>query len=564
MDRIRELLERLSTLTSEELTELRSLISEEFARLDGEDATAEIVAAQNELADAADQVMAQEAEREAQKAQAETDRAAARERVAKLNGDTDDESDSDVPEAADTTVDPEAAGDEPAVAAVAEPAEVVTAAGKPRAKRGLTGIKGTPSPERGGQRQGAVLTASGALREIAGQDLTDRETLARSMGELLSRMPKNGAPRGDVLVASANFRYPEERILGTDAWENSRKMEAARDALVATGGIAAPTNVDYNLGTWATADRPVRDGLLGFQATRGGLLFVQPPTLASLSSATGIWTEATDANPGAATKPVQNIAPGSTTQVYVDAVATRVGFGNMFSRFAPEQIAANTDLAIAYAARVAENNLLNKIAAASISVTTSQYLGASRDLLATLMQSMAGFRSAHRIPRSQTFTAILPDYLKDEMRIDILNEIGHGQTTELNVFDITEEQVDQYLQNLGLNVIWHIDGQPLQSSGTTYPAQLFPAQSAGALQAFPDKIVMYLFIDGTVQFLDGGRLDLGVVRDSTLDATNDYETFVETFEGIANRGFTGGVWQLVSKLIPNGASTGTVTPTAWA
>jgi len=29
-------------------------------------------------------------------------------------------------------------------------------------------------------------------------------------------------------------------------------------------------------------------------------------------------------------------------------------------------------------------------------------------------------------------------------------------------------------------------------------------------------------VTGTFQFLDGGRLDLGVVRDSTLDATNDY------------------------------------------
>lgn len=28
-----------------------------------------------------------------------------------------------------------------------------------------------------------------------------------------------------------------------------------------------------------------------------------------------------------------------------------------------------------------------------------------------------------------------------------------------------------------------------------------------------------------MQYLDGGRLDLGVVRDLTLDATNDYETF---------------------------------------
>jgi hypothetical protein len=34
-------------------------------------------------------------------------------------------------------------------------------------------------------------------------------------------------------------------------------------------------------------------------------------------------------------------------------------------------------------------------------------------------------------------------------------------------------------------------------------------------------------------FLDGGTLDLGIIRDSTLVGTNDYKMFVETFEGIA-------------------------------
>jgi hypothetical protein len=53
-----------------------------------------------------------------------------------------------------------------------------------------------------------------------------------------------------------------------------------------------------------------------------------------------------------------------------------------------------------------------------------------------------------------------------------------------------------------------------------------------------------------------------VVRDSTLDATNDYETFVETFEGIANRGFANGAIQIVTTLCPNGGSAGSVDATA--
>jgi hypothetical protein len=45
-----------------------------------------------------------------------------------------------------------------------------------------------------------------------------------------------------------------------------------------------------------------------------------------------------------------------------------------------------------------------------------------------------------------------------------------------------------------------------------------------------------MFAEGTFLFLDGGTLDLGVIRDSTLVGTNDYKMFVETFEGVAKIG----------------------------
>jgi hypothetical protein len=37
-------------------------------------------------------------------------------------------------------------------------------------------------------------------------------------------------------------------------------------------------------------------------------------------------------------------------------------------------------------------------------------------------------------------------------------------------------------------------------------------------------------------FLDGGTLDLGIIRDSTLVGTNDYKMFIETFESVAKVG----------------------------
>ena len=68
------------------------------------------------------------------------------------------------------------------------------------------------------------------------------------------------------------------------------------------------------------------------------------------------------------------------------------------------------------------------------------------------------------------------------------------------------------------------------------------------------KSAGYVFVEGSVQRLDAGRLDLGVVRDSTLDATNDYETFVEVFETVVSRGFANSGLQLILKGKPLGAS----------
>jgi hypothetical protein len=46
-----------------------------------------------------------------------------------------------------------------------------------------------------------------------------------------------------------------------------------------------------------------------------------------------------------------------------------------------------------------------------------------------------------------------------------------------------------------------------------------------------------MFAPGTVVRLNGGTLDLGVVRDSTLNLANDFQVFTEEFVGIAVAGY---------------------------
>jgi hypothetical protein len=72
------------------------------------------------------------------------------------------------------------------------------------------------------------------------------------------------------------------------------------------------------------------------------------------------------------------------------------------------------------------------------------------------------------------------------------------------------------------------------------------------MNEFTDTFVWYLFAEGTFLFLDGGTLDLGIIRDSTLVGTNDYKMFVETFEGVAKVGVES--LKVTSTISVNGAA----------
>jgi hypothetical protein len=90
-------------------------------------------------------------------------------------------------------------------------------------------------------------------------------------------------------------------------------------------------------------------------------------------------------------------------------------------------------------------------------------------------------------------------------------------------------------------------------------AQIFPAQAAGLLNGWPTVVQWYLFHEGAWLVLDGGTLDLGIVRDSTLNSQNRYQMFFEAFENIVFVGVES--LRIRSTICVNGATSGTVAPT---
>jgi hypothetical protein len=611
MDQIQQLLARISELTSTELGELRDLISSTFDTLAASDepANATIVAQLDELVLGLGAVADEETRRSTEAAESAAKLEATKAKMEALRNPVAE----DAPAEEDEPAEIEAEGEEVEgeVVEIDSPLLEPVLASAPRGSTVVGGMvpamarvtgRAAPSPTQEAPAANGVriIVAAGVPHFNPGEDLTDPMMLAKAMSETLNRK-KMSHDRTAAVVASARWDYPEDRQLGPDASSNTNKINAVcglnagryrNGSLVATGGVCLPVNVDYTVPTWSTADRPLRDALPGYQADRGGIRFVTPPdigvppitsaggdTPSGAGQSTGTWNEATDANPAGALKPVWTVECGAEQLVYVNAVTTRVQFGNMESRFAPEQVAANTQQAVAITARQAEVQLLTAIADLTVQVIPSAYLGAARDLLTSIDLLTAQYKQSHRFSTNVALTAIFPDWGKNVIRADLARELAHDNTNGRDVLAISDVQIEDWFTIRGINPVWTLDGLPAGTYGTGGSAitdQNFPtvtaanaANSGSAItpvwpgQTSTDAfmLVWFLFVEGTFQFLDGGTLDLGVVRDSLLDSTNDYETFTETFENVAFRGIE--AYQVQSMIRPTGGSAGTVAVTGY-
>lgn len=556
MDKLQELRERLGRLAELSVAEIETLKADVAAYFDevaeGE-ATPENVQILQELGNGITAIFNREGEIEKANEKAEADKEAARKIRAALDGDPNDG------DPGDGEGDDDSDGD-------GEPTDVegkvpVTAAGRrqfrsspSRMSRGAAPARISPTTT---QRGGVSLVASaGGHGKSAGAKFEDKWELANYTRDVLKSLNPTAA-NGKVIIATADWRdqYPEERRLTDNSLVNAKLMDAVSSlsALAASGGTSLPANVDYALEIYASPARQVKTALAQFLCDRGALTFRQPPTLASLASSAGVWTEATDANPDGATKALFVVPVPSAETVYVNAITTRLQFGNLMGQFDPETIAANTEYALAAAARVAETELQSLIAAACVAdVTYGPHFGAARDIFSAIDLFIANLRYTHRLDDSTIVNVMLPAYVKNMIRADRLNELAHDNAGS-DVFALTDQWIDDAFALRGIEPIWTMDALPVD--GSVYPSQQFSGFTASAaMPAYPAKVAIHAFIKGTMQFLDGGMLSLGVVRDATLDSTNDYETFSETFEGLAYRGATGQAVQCVLTLNVNGSS----------
>ena len=403
-----------------------------------------------------------------------------------------------------------------------------------------------------------AITAGADIPGIgSGAHLSNMDDVASAFAKKLHTLRNVSGGMGEQhTVATLQFEYPEDRQLAGDDSTNFGRIDKvnSRQAITAAAAVCAPLETLYDIEVCGVTDRPVRDSLARFNADRGGVRIYGAPALGNcvgLWNTTGSWSGAgklsiaTAAN-ASGTAPYTGFpaTPNATAtakgccdsvcpdprDVILDAIYACMRFSNFTTRFFPEVVKANTDLALINHARFAEQYLLNGIHGQSTKVTLALNpgVGLARAMVKAVRQAVVGIRRRNRLDANAPMRTILPVWLLDAMVADIAMQMpGDG----LESLGVAESKLRAIWSDANVNVTWALD--EVDAAGE--PVAL-TAQGAGALNGFPTTVSFPVFPEGSFLYLDGGTMDLGIVRDTSTIAANEYATFVESFENVA---FTG-------------------------
>lgn len=489
----------ISKATDEELATVETVLLAEFDKMI-DDGSSD-VAVLTEIAEAVEAVRseitnrAQAAEEAAQAVSLLAERIRP---VAETNGDPEDDSDEEAevaPEATEETTESEATAP-----AETEERELVTASADkstPKAPSASAVARRSATPEAPKPSAEVVITAAADIPGYSGGAAIDKLGLAKAM-HAKARTLSNGS--GFVPVAS--IQIPNENKLGADLSYNIDVLDRVTDPAqsLTAAGWCAPSNNLYTLFGIESGDGLI--DLPTVQITRGGLNVPNFIGITAADSALWNWTEA-DQDDAEATKPCLYIPCPSFTDYRLAAEGLCLTNGNLTDRAFPELTARFVGLTInAHLHRlsgVITQEIVDSATAVTMDAVSSSAAGS---ILNAIDVQVADYRSQYRMAVNSVLEAVFPLWTKELIRADFAMRVAPGYS------NVTDADIDAHFAARKVRVQFIHDYQPMYN--------------AAPKEAFPATLQFLLYPAGGYVRGDGGTIDLGVVRDSVLNATNDY------------------------------------------
>jgi hypothetical protein len=379
-----------------------------------------------------------------------------------------------------------------------------------------------PNPATQPPRDATVIVASADIRGFTqGSKLGGIEYLASAMQARARTLPATHGQPSFAPVAQLqrdnDFRWTLDDHSSPEEVYEILKEAANPEALVAAGGWCAPSEITYDL-----YNIVCEDGMLDVPTTgirRGGMRWPTSPSFGDLASSTGLWVWNETQDIAAATGTAQS---GSKTcarvpcagfnEARLDCDGICITAGNLTSDAWPEQIANFLRLVMAAHAHRVNTRLLSKLVALSTAVSIGvSGQGVAVPLLDSVELQAIDLRTKYGMCDNSTLEAVFPNWVLGLIRADLAKRKGWDSPAA--AFNITNAEIAAWFTQRGVSAQFVQDWQ-VRAAG-------LPGQSA-AITAWPSNVSYMMYPAGTFVKGNGLSLDLGVVRDSTLNATNDY------------------------------------------
>ena len=386
------------------------------------------------------------------------------------------------------------------VVAETEERELVTASADkttPKAPSARAVARRSLSPEAPKPTAEVVITAAADIPGYAGGASIDKIGLAKAMHSK-ARTLSNGS--GFVPVAS--IQIPNENKLGADLAYNLDVLDRVTDPAqsLTAAGWCAPSNNLYTLFGIESGDGLI--DLPTVQITRGGLNVPNFIGITAADSALWNWTEA-DQDDSEATKPCLYIPCPSFTDYRLAAEGLCLTNGNLTDRAFPELTARFVGLTINAHLHRLSGVITNEIVSGATAVTMDAVSSsAAGSILNAIDVQVADYRSQYRMAVNSVLEVVFPLWTKELIRADFAMRVAQGYS------NVTDADIEAHFATRKVRVQFIHDYQPMYNSAPK--------------EAFPTSLQFLLYPAGGYVRGDGGTIDLGVVRDSVLNATNDY------------------------------------------
>lgn len=388
-----------------------------------------------------------------------------------------------------------------------------------------------PKPNVPSQR--LAITASVDIPGVAhGGDLTTFDAVI----DVVSRKAKSmsvtsGNPNYQTVASIRNeFSHSiDDRTKPSEVEELFRYLTKRdgmnAEALVAAGGWCAPSEIRYDFfniaGSSGMIDLPT------FGVTRGGIQFPVSPSLADAidgafapfaetfdgSSNPWLWTEADDiaAATGSPTKPCIRVPCPDFDEERLEAYGICLTAGNLADAAYPEATRNMIRLLMAAHDHATNARLIALMVARSTAAITISG-GAVTDAAAPRIFNAAGlaatdYRERYGMALEDVLEIVFPAWVREVIRADLAWKAG----VELQA--VSNGEIDRFFIERNVRPQWVDDWQVRGAS---------QFGNATAMAAWPTTVDFLLYAAGTFVHGNGMSLDLGVVRDSVLNETNDH------------------------------------------